>query len=88
MVELAQHTDIVRFVVEGCLKFDLQQWPQMTPRWPLIKNSWAPQKNLRPRISSPKFHQNLLNHVDEEAYLNNDPKWPLDDLWPQIPEHP
>ena len=25
MVDLDQHTDIVRFVVEGCLKFDLQQ---------------------------------------------------------------
>ena len=60
-------------------------------RWPPIKNSWTPRKNLLPRISSPKFHQNLLNHVDEEAfwaYLNNDPKWPLDDLWSQIPEHP
>ena len=52
-----------------------------TPKEPLV---W-------PMISSPKFHQNLLNHVDEEAfwaYLNNDPKWPLDDLWPQISEHP
>ena len=63
----------------------------VTPRWPPIKNSWTPWKNLWPSISSPKFHQNLLNHVDEEAfwaYLNNDPKWPLDDIWPQIHEHP
>ena len=91
MVDLDQHTDIVSFVVDGCLKFDLYQWPQMAPRWPPIKNSSTPWKNLWLRITSPKFHQNLLNYVDEEAfwaYLNNDPKWPLDVLWPQIPEHP
>ena len=94
MVDLDQHTGILRFVVEGCLKFDLQKWPQMTPRWPPIKNFWTSGKNLWLRISSPKFNQNLLNHVDKEAfwaYLNNDPndpKWPPDDRWPQIPEHP
>ena len=28
MVDLDKHIDIVRFVVEGFLKFDRQQWPQ------------------------------------------------------------
>ena len=75
-----------------CWRRLLKIWlSTVTPRWPPIKNSWTPRKNLWPSIYSPKFHQNLLNHVDEEAfwaYLNNDPKWPLNDIWLQIPEPP
>ena len=38
----------------------------------------------------PCFMKTLSNYVDDEAfwtYSNNYPKWPLDDLWPQILEH-
>ena len=78
-----------------CCRRLFKIWPStVTPNDPKMTSDQKflnTQKNLWPRISSPKFHQNLSNHVDEEAFwvhLNNDPKWPLDDLWPQIPEHP
>ena len=62
--------------VEGCLKFDLST---VAPRWFANKKSWTSQKNLWPRISLPKFHQNLLNYVDEAfwTWMKNDPRWPL-----------
>ena len=85
------HQNAREYFFHYCLQFDLQQWPQMTPRWPPIKNSWTLRKNLRPRISSSKFHQNLSNHVDEKLFERIwivTPRWPLDDLWPQISEHP
>ena len=72
----------VSFAV-GCLKFDPQQWPQMTQDDLQSKIPEHPERNLWSRISSPKFLQNLLNYVDKEAfwaYLNNDPKRPV--RWP------
>ena len=45
--------------------------PQMTPRWPLIKNSWTPRKNLWPRISShtpcERFGKSVLQGVDNKV---------------------
>ena len=64
------------------------QWSTSTPNDP---KTTAGQKFLNTpkeplaRDCFPKFHRNLLKFVDEEAfwaYLNNAPKWPLDDLWP------
>ena len=86
-VDLDQHIDIVSFVVGDCLKIDLST---LTPRWPSIKNSWTPRKNLWPRFSSPKFHQNLLNYVDGAfwAYLNNDPQMTFDPKFLNTPSVP
>ena len=84
MVDTDQHTGIVSFLVEGFLKLTFQQWPQMTQTWPPIENSWTLGMNLWPRISSPKFHQNLLNLLEEAVwtYLSNDPMTPW---WPLSP---
>ena len=139
MVDLDQHTDIVRFVVEGCLQgckqtrrkkpekpekvresglkaskmgwkeikvweFGLHEsrnsckskktyipmfkiWPStVTPRWPPIKNSWTPWKNLWPRISS-VFTQVSSKSIDScrrrsvlsifEQWPQMTPRWPL-----------
>ena len=80
MVDLDQHTDMVSFVVEGCLKFDLST---VSPRWPPTKIPELSERTfirissqISSRISSPKFHQNQSDYVDKEvfwAYLNNDP---------------
>ena len=42
-------------------------------------------------ITLSKLHQHPLNFVKKKTfwlYFNNDPNRPLDDLWPQLHEHP
>ena len=84
MVNIDQHTATVSFVVEVFLKFDLST---VTPNdlWSKIpEHPKSLAKGLFTHV------QNLSNYIEEEAfwaYLKNDPKLPLDDLWPQIPEH-
>ena len=66
-------------------------WAKMTSRWPLTSNSWTPNWNHWSLIILTNFHDHPIYTVGEESawpFQQNGLKWPLDDLWHQIPEHP
>ena len=68
-------------------KLNNQQWPLMTKRqWPIKIPKDLAQKNLWPRIASPKFYQYVLNYEGKEAFRGKLKKWPLrTSRWPLTP---
>ena len=85
MVDLDQHTDIVRFVVEGCLKFDLQLWPQndLGSKIPgHLKEPMA--KDLFTQVSSKSIEscrrKRFLSVFEQRSQMT--PRWPsTPNLW-------
>ena len=70
-------TQVSSWSIESCWRRSVlsvfEQWPQMTPRWPLTPNSWTPLLSPPPHlmIIVSKYHKNPSRPIRKEAFFSN-----------------